>query len=92
MDTKKESVSSQVNKLLGSVTFEEAEAKAEELKASSKEKEESLNNRLTILKKNAKRKKELEEKIPKKEEQLKQSENEKTDLSIKIAAGKTKRI
>ena len=90
MDTKKESVSSQVNKLLGSVTFEEAEAKAEELKASSKEKEESLNNRLTILKKNAKRKKELEEKIPKKEEQLKQSENEKTDLSIKIAAGKTK--
>lgn len=90
MDTKKESVSSQVNKLLGSVTFEEAEAKAEELKASSKEKEESLNNRLTILKKNAKRKKELEEKTPKKEEQLKQSENEKTDLSIKIAAGKTK--
>lgn len=90
MDTKKESVSSQVNKLLGSVTFEEAEAKAEELKASSKEKEESLNNRLTILKKNAKRKKELEEKTPKKEEQLKQSENEKTDLSIKIATGKTK--
>lgn len=90
MDTKKESVSSQVNKLLGSVTFEEAEAKAEELKASSKEKEESLNKRLTILKKNVKRKKELEEKIPKKEEQLKQSENEKTDLTIKIAAGKTK--
>lgn len=90
MDTKKESVSSQVNKLLGSVTFEEAEAKAEELKASSKEKEESLNNRLTILKKNAKRKKELEEKTPKKEEQLKQSENEKTDLTIRIAAGKTK--
>lgn len=90
MDTKKESVSSQVNKLLGSVTFEEAEAKAEELKASSKEKEESLNKRLTILKKNVKRKKELEEKIPKKEEQLKRSENEKTDLTIKIAAGKTK--
>lgn len=90
MDTKKESVSSQVNKLLGSVTFEEAEAKAEELKASSKEKEESLNKRLTILKQNVKRKKELEEKIPKKEEQLKQSENEKTDLTIKIAAGKTK--
>lgn len=90
MDTKKESVSSQVNKLLGSVTFEEAEAKAEELKASSKEKEESLNKRLAILKKNVKRKKELEEKIPKKEEQLKQSENEKTDLTIKIAAGKTK--
>lgn len=90
MDTKKESVSSQVNKLLGSVTFEEAEAKAEELKASSKEKEESLNNRLTILKKNAKRKKELEEKTPKKEEQLKLLENEKTDLSIKIAAVKTK--
>lgn len=90
MDTKKESVSSQVNKLLGSVTFDEAEAKAEELKTSSKVKEESLNNRLTILKKNAKRKKELEEKIPKKENQLKQSENEKTDLSIKIAAGKTK--
>ena len=90
MDTKKESVSSQVNKLLGSVTFEEAEAKAEELKASSKEKEKSLNKRLTILKKNVKRKKELEEKIPKKEEQLKQSENEKTDLTIKIAAGKTK--
>lgn len=90
MDTKKESVSSQVNKLLGSVTFEEAEAKAEELKASSKGKEESLNKRLAILKKNVKRKKELEEKIPKKEEQLKQSENEKTDLTIKIAAGKTK--
>lgn len=90
MDTKKESVSSQVNKLLGSVTFEEAEAKAEELKASSKEKEESLNKRLTILKKNVKRKKELEEKIPKKEEQLKQTENEKTDLTIRIAAGKTK--
>ena len=90
MDTKKESVSSQVNKLLGSVTFEEAEAKAEELKASSKEKEESLNKRLTILKKNVKRKKELEEKIPKKEEQLKQAENEKTDLTIRIAAGKTK--
>ena len=90
MDTKKESVSSQVNKLLGSVTFEEAEAKAEELKASSKEKEESLNKRLAILKKNVKRKKELEEKIPKKEEQLKQAENEKTDLTIRIAAGKTK--
>ena len=90
MDTKKESVSSQVYNLLGSVTFEEAEEKAEELKASSKEKEESLNKRLTILKKNVKRKKELEEKIPKKEEQLKQSENEKTDLTIKIAAGKTK--
>lgn len=90
MDTKKESVSSQVNKLLGSVTYEEAEAKAEELKASSKEKEESLNKRLTILKKNVKRKKELEEKIPKKEEQLKQTENEKTDLTIRIAAGKTK--
>lgn len=90
MDTKKESVSSQVNKLIGSVTFEEAEAKAEELKTSSKEKEEHLSNRLATLKKNAKRKKELEEKIPMEEEQLKQSESEKTDLSIKIAASKTK--
>ena len=90
MDTKKESVSSQVNKLLGSVTFEEAEEKAEELKASSKEKEEYLNKRLATLKKNAKRKKELEEKIPMEEEQVKQSESEKTDLSIKIAASKTK--
>ena len=90
MDTKKESISSQVNKLLGGVTFEEAEAKAEELKATSKEKEEYLINRLTTLKKNAKRKKELEEKIPMEEEQLKQSESEKTDLSIKIAASKTK--
>ena len=90
MDTKKESISSQVNKLLGGVTFEEAEAKAEEIKASSKEKEEHLNNRLTTLKKNAKRKKALEEKIPMEEEQLKQSESEKTDLSIKIAASKAK--
>ena len=90
MDTKKESISSQVNKLLGSVTFEEAEEKAEELKASSKEKEEYLNKRLATLKKNAKRKKELEEKIPMEEEQVKQSESEKTDLSIKIAASKTK--
>lgn len=90
MDTKKESISSQVNKLLGGVTFEEAEAKAEELKASSKEKEEHLSNRLATLKKNAKRKKALEEKIPMEEEQLKQSESEKTDLSIKIVASKTK--